>query len=235
MMRPMLLRTSVIIPVRNGANFISEAIASVQPELGASDEIIVVDDLSQDNTRAIVSAFPDTRLRIVEGPGRGVSAARNAGLASAKGDLVAFLDHDDIWPRGRHAVLLQALADQPQVDAVFGRVYVKYEPGARVSARFAAIDGTHVPRILVGSGLFRRHVIEKVGGFSEQMHFGEDVDFSLRLEEAGLRIALCDVSALIYRRHTTNSTERADQIVDSMLDVISRRIARRRGRVHGGV
>ena len=90
--------TSVIIPVRNGERLVGEAIASALAQLGAGDEIVVVDDGSTDRTRAAVEAAADRRVRLVPSGGRGVSAARNVGIAVACGEFIAFLDHDDTWP-----------------------------------------------------------------------------------------------------------------------------------------
>ena len=88
--------TSVIIPVRNGARFVREAIESALVQLSADDEVIVVDDASDDDTGGVVRQIDDRRIRLLDGTGRGVSSARNIGLAEATGEFVAFLDHDDL-------------------------------------------------------------------------------------------------------------------------------------------
>src|SRR3978361_982737 len=107
--------TSVVIPVRNGAAFIVESIFSALSQLQGRDEIIVVDDGSTDNTRSLVRGVRDYRVTMLEIGGRGVSAARNAGLAIVDNEFVAFLDHDDLWPEGRHKKLQAAPSSGPKV------------------------------------------------------------------------------------------------------------------------
>jgi glycosyltransferase involved in cell wall biosynthesis len=87
--------TSVIMPVHNGAAHITEAMASALAQLAQTDELIVVDDHSSDRTLSVVAAMAEPRVRVLSTPRRGVSAARNVGLAAARGEFIAFLDHDD--------------------------------------------------------------------------------------------------------------------------------------------
>src|SRR5690242_11942220 len=98
-------RTSVIVPVRNGVRFIREGIDSALQQLAPDDEIVVIDDASTDGTLSVLNRMQDRRIRVLAGSGRGVSSARNIGLAAASGTFIAFLDHDDLWPPERHPVL----------------------------------------------------------------------------------------------------------------------------------
>lgn len=221
-------KTSVIVPVRNGAAFVGEAVASALAQLEIDDEVIVIDDASTDATQDVLARICDSRLKRFGCDGRGVSAARNVGLSVAKGGFVAFLDHDDLWPASRHAVMAGVLREKPGVDAVFGRMRVKFEAGAQHNQRMAAMDGRHVGVASVGTGLFRRHVVERVNGFDESLHFGEDVDFYLRLMEAGMQVDLCDIDGLLYRRHASNTSNDLLSMERGMHDVLRRRIMRKR-------
>lgn len=87
---------SVIIPTFNRAGWLSESIDSVLHQTHPSVELIVVDDGSTDHTPDVVQAFGD-RLTYLQQPNRGVSAARNVGVAASRGTWVAFLDSDDLW------------------------------------------------------------------------------------------------------------------------------------------
>ena len=120
----MTVGTSVIIPVRNGSNFLGEAVESALAQLNCADEVLIIWDDSDDDTASIVMTFQDRRIRAIKGRGLGVSGGRNTGLAAALGEFVAFLDHDDLWPAGRHFKLKQVLENDPQVDAVFGRTRI---------------------------------------------------------------------------------------------------------------
>lgn len=222
--------TSVIIPVRNGERRVADAIASALAQLGPQDEIVVVDDGSTDGTRAVVEATTDRRVRLMSSGGRGVSAARNAGIGMAGGEFLAFLDHDDTWPDLRHATMSGVLRARAGIDAAFGRMRVKFEDGSQLNDRMAAMDGKHVGVASVGTGLFRKAIVDRVGGFDEELHFGEDVDFYLRLMEAGMQVELCEIDGLLYRRHASNCSNDLHAMERGMSDVLMRRIRRMRQR-----
>ena len=219
-----MVDTSVVIPVRNGVRFVGEALDSVLGQLGPDDEVIVVDDGSTDATADRVRGLGDQRVRILDGGGRGVSAARNVGLAAAHGTFLAFLDHDDLWPLDRHAILRGVLVAQPGCDAVFGRVSVRIEPDApdRIAE---AMDGKHVGE-LIGTALYRRRSLLPVGGFNEAMRYQEDAEFHQRLVEARLDLRFEPCTALVYRRHGDNVTNDALAVRRSFLDLARRKLAR---------
>jgi glycosyltransferase involved in cell wall biosynthesis len=224
----MMCLTSVIIPVRNGANYLADAVASALAQLDAADEIIVVWDPSTDGTEAVAEALTDPRVRVIKGPNRGVSAARNAGLASAGGEFIAFLDHDDLWPPLRQIALLKALREDAGLGAIFGRMRIHLEPDGIPWQWILDMDGRHVPGINLGTALFRGSELRKVDGFDECLSFGEDFDYFDRLRDSGVRVGLCDVDGLIYRRHATNCTNNQRAVQNSIFDVIRRK----RSRVH---
>jgi glycosyltransferase involved in cell wall biosynthesis len=219
-------QTSVIIPVRDGSNFLAEAVASVLAQLGSGDEILVVWDESSDDTASVLQRLADPRIRVLKGPGKGVSGGRNAGLAAASGEFIAFIDHDDLWPPGRHQIMLQAMLDAPRLDAVFGRMRIRLEPDAIPWRWVLDLDGRHVPGPNLGTGLFRSSSLGRIGGFDESLRFGEDVDYFERLREAGMHFSLCDIDGLIYRRHKTNCTNDQRAVLNSAFDVMRRKIAR---------
>jgi glycosyltransferase involved in cell wall biosynthesis len=227
-------RTSVIIPVRNGERFVAEAIASVLRQLAHGDEVVVVDDASTDDTRSLLARIQDRRMRVVNGLGRGVSSARNIGLTAAVGKFIAFLDHDDLWPPQRHAVLLQAVLVDVDIDCAIGRLRLRMESDAIVLPQLSDMEGRLAPNLQLGMALFRRRIIDKVGSFDEDMRYCEDTDYFLRLMECGYRTVLCDVDALIYRRHSTNATCNIAGAEEGMMQMLQRRRARMAGQKSGG-
>ena len=102
---------SVVIPAYNAQATLAQTLASVLAQTLDAWEAIVVDDGSTDGTAAIVAAFAarDPRVRCITGAHRGVSAARNLGIAAARGSLVAFLDADDLWQAGKLSEALDVL------------------------------------------------------------------------------------------------------------------------------
>ena len=103
------------------------------------------------------------------------------------GDFVAFLDHDDLWPAGRHERMVQALMADPQLDAVFGRIRLRLEPGGILWPWMLHQEGRHAPGSNLGNALYRSDKLRKIGGFDETLHFGEDLDYFNRLQKAGIR------------------------------------------------
>jgi glycosyltransferase involved in cell wall biosynthesis len=223
-------RTTVIIPVLNGEAHIRRALESVLFQLDDCDEILVVDDRSIDRTRSLVQSY-QPRVSVLQGLGRGQSAARNVGLAAATGELIAFLDHDDEWPRGRHETLSAALRTNSAANAAVGRVRMQIDAGGDGS-RFVKLEGSHDASILM-SCLFRRQLIDRVGTFNEHLRFGEDVDYYWRLIGAGMVSVVCDVDGLIYRRHGSNATNACPDRMVIVTDILAQRLAglrRQRGR-----
>jgi glycosyltransferase involved in cell wall biosynthesis len=220
-----IVQTTVVLAVRDGERFVREAVDSVLAQLGEGDELLLVDDASSDRTRACLPQS-DARLRVLAAQGRGPSAARNIGLAAARGEFIALLDHDDLWPGGRHRALLAALLADPSADAAAGRIRIRVEADGRLAhyARFDGRFGASVP----SSCLYRRRIVERAGGFAEDMRKGEDVDFHLRLLEAGMKIAYCEVDALVYRRHGGNASNASPADGRQMLDIVARKLARSR-------
>lgn len=217
--------TSVIIPVFNGERFILAAVQSVLDQLDADDEVLVVDDGSTDATSALLN-LPDRRLKLIAGQHLGPSAARNLGLRAAHGELIAFLDHDDAWPAGRHVALRAALAADVSIDATTGRMLILIEPDG-IAADYRDLHRQFRP-CLPWTCLFRRSIIDKAGLFDESLRYGEDFDYYLRLLEAGMKLGYCDHDALIYRRHSGNATNHGPTHAQTSLALVARKLARRR-------
>jgi glycosyltransferase involved in cell wall biosynthesis len=211
--------------VRNGEAYVRQAIESVLHQIKGRDEVLVIDDQSTDATRSMIGQI-DSRVIALEGPGRGPSAARNIGLSQARGEFIAFLDHDDLWPQGRHDTLLAALLADDEANAAVGRMRVIAEAGAAAGPH-AAMSGLHVPAILP-SCLYRHDLVMQVGPFAEDMRHGEDVDYHFRLAESGLRLAFCATDSLIYRRHDRNTSLNAPPGDKVLLATVARRLERRR-------
>lgn len=179
---------SIVIPAYNRADTIARAIESVLAQDYPRLEVIVVDDGSTDATQGVVGGFADPRIRLARQANAGVSAARNRGIAEARGELVAFLDSDDEWLPGK--VSAQVALFQ-RASPRLGLVYTGFSS--------VAADGSatmHQARhrgwiyrdllarnVVTGCGstsMFRRAALELVGGFDPSMPANEDYDLVLR-------------------------------------------------------
>ena len=189
---------SVIIPVYNGERYLPEAVASIRAQNYAPLEIIVVNDGSTDGTATLVQSL-GADIRYFYQPNAGPSAARNRGLAMAKGDLITFLDADDLWVRDKIERQVAYLSAHPEIDIVQGlsqlfRVVIQDKAIMR-----ELMDRVWSPKL--DSALFRRKVFDRVGLFDTQMRRAEDCDWFYRAREIGVRIAVLQEVAIYWRCH----------------------------------
>jgi glycosyltransferase involved in cell wall biosynthesis len=229
-MRPSI---SVVIPVFNAGHRLGAALASIDAQHHDGPlEVIVVDDGSTDDTPTAIAALAG-RVRAVRQDNAGPAAARNTGLAMATGEIVAFLDADDLWPDDKLAHQLAALEGDPDLDVVLGRISYVGLPGAIIpDIAFEDEARQSLSNVHLGSGLYRRRSFERLGGFDESLRFSEDHDFFLRAREVGLRMRVLDHVTLIYQLHDQNMTRGRKAVEMSLTTVLKRSLDRRRA-AHG--
>ena len=193
---------SVVTPVHNGARFLGEALESLFAQDHAPLESVVVDDGSTDGTAAVARRFPVTYLHQAN---RGAAAARNAGLAVARGPLVAFLDADDVLPRTKVSTQVRYLVAHPEVDCVLGRQEFRCEEGFEVP-RWLARDPVYgeVGGVPLVSAMFRRPVLDALGGFDPAYRVSDDLDLFVRMRERGYRYEVLADLVLYRRIHGAN-------------------------------
>ena len=198
------LLISVVVPTYNRAAVLSEAIDSIFAQDVEPLEIIVVDDGSTDSTEEVARSYDD-RVRYILQPHRGVAAARNAGLAAARGDLFAFLDSDDVWTEGSLAARLEVLATNPSALIVYGAA--RYRITAKDRGRFANFDENATLSFpMVCAMLCRREAFEIVGPFDESFEHSEDVEWIARSKENEVSMLPIDMVVFEYRIHGGNMT-----------------------------
>jgi glycosyltransferase involved in cell wall biosynthesis len=209
------MNISCVIPVHNAERYLSDAIDSALAQDWPLHEIVAVDDGSTDGSAAILRGYQD-RIRIVTQTHSGVSAARNTGLRAASGDVLAFLDADDIWPVGRLSALAGALMADASADIVAGLVEILDQRTARSQAKedLRTLHRLH----LVGSMLIRRTVFDRVGLFNESLKVAEDTEFIMRARHRKIPFTCIDVTSLVYRLHPGDISQDIDRIHSSTLD-----------------
>lgn len=196
-------RVSVIIPVYNHANYIAAALESVLAQSRPAYEIIVVDDGSQDGSPEIAQRYPQVRL--FKKPNGGIASARNAGLRSATGDSLAFLDADDFWMPDKLRLQREAFARRPDLDMVFGTVRQFLSPDLTEKERAQRkIEQEILPGRSPGSLLVRRASFDKVGEFHEGLRNAEFVDWYARAKALSLKDEM--LPDIVYERriHAAN-------------------------------
>lgn len=208
-----MAEVSVIIPMKNAARYVREAVESVLKQDGVALDVVVVDDGSTDGSADVVHGIGDPRVRVIPGPRQGIAAAFNAGLAAARGTLVARCDADDIFPPGRLAWQVEFLEKQPHFGAVSGSFTMVTQKGKTLAERKSYGGGLDVTdelrrghgRSHMSAYLFRTALLKQIGGCRPFFVMGEDVDLQLRLSEV-TRIWYEPRNAYLYRLHDSSIT-----------------------------
>lgn len=203
-------RVSVILTTYNGESrgFISEAIDSVLKQTMNDFELIIVDDGSTDRTADIYQKFTtDSRVKIVKQRNKGLAAARNAGIAESRSDLICFLDDDDFWRDDKLEKQYQFMLENPLVGLLSSKLALIDENGAFLRYRFHAPRGHIYHKQLLenqidapSSVMVRKSVLEKVGFFREHLYSCEDYDLWLRITREHL-VDCIDEPLVFYRVH----------------------------------
>jgi len=208
---------SVVLPVRNGGIWLAEAVDSILGQTLAELELILVDDHSQDDAVQRLARH-DPRLRVVSNPGRGVSAAINAGLATAGGEFIARMDADDIALPQRLATQLEFLQGRPDlalcgacVEIFVDRKGVAAAPEGGNWRYQQWLNGCRSPEairrdLFIESPIphptvmFRRAALERLGGYRDP-DWPEDYDLFLRADRLGMRMGKPEPVLLRWRDH----------------------------------
>ncbi len=206
---------SVIIPTYNRADLVKQAVDSVLRQTVSDYEIIVVDDGSTDDTRQVLeSVTPPVRYLFQEN--RGLAAARNRGIAESRGEYLAFLDSDDLFePRLLEAVLATFEA-HPEAGAVCSaerEIDIENNPGKHVYTKrspgvFFDTAGLLTTDTFVGCGrpaVVRRHWVEKLGGFDEDLTVAVDVEMWIRYS-FHMPIVFQPEPLILYRVHSSHQS-----------------------------
>ena len=198
---------SVVIPSYNGAGYLGEAIDSALAQTHPAVEIVVVDDGSTDDTRALAARYGE-QVRYVYQENRGLPGARNTGIRAARGVYLAFLDHDDRFLPEKLARQVAVLDVRPEVGLVYTGWHFIDADGRRLPPTgWDRRDGDVFAHLLVenmiypAAAMVRKAPVDAVGGFDETLTGLEDWDLWLRLAQRGVHWACVDEPLLEYRVH----------------------------------
>jgi glycosyltransferase involved in cell wall biosynthesis len=220
-------RVSVIIPVHNGKSYLGEAIASARRQSPAPLEIVIVDDGSTDGTAAFVETL-GSDIRLIRQAHSGVTVARNRGLRAARGELIAFLDCDDVWTDGKLATQVPILLEHSDIQVVLGHSRRMWTPTPQDGASSGLRMTEPELALSLGAALIRRSAFETIGAFDETLPRAEDWDWFMRLRERGALVAVHPEVTQLCRRHDGNMTNDWSKGRTSLVGMIHRSIARRR-------
>jgi glycosyltransferase involved in cell wall biosynthesis len=195
---------SVIIPVFNGAGYLSEAIESVLSQCYTPVEIIVVDDGSTDGSDRIARGLSDS-VRIFRQPNSGTAAARNQGVRMAQGAFLAFLDQDDLWTGNKLSLQIAAFEQSPGPDLVFGYVKQFHSPELDESSKSRILcPPSPMPGYSPSAMLVKRETFFRVGLFGTSWQIGEWADWYARAIDLNLRVKMLPDVVARRRLHDRN-------------------------------
>ena len=203
---------SVIIPAYNCDRYIVQAVESVLQQEDCLIEIVIIDDGSTDNTEAVLKPYDD-RIRYVKQANQGVAAARNHGIAIAKGDYIAFLDADDYFLPGKLSLQAEMLKKRPDWGIIhsgwqrvdhLGNKLLDVCPWEQISELDLA-NWLRWKPVLPSAMMFRREWLEYVGGFDARFPPAEDTHLVLKLALKGCKTAWLKQITVCYRQHESSA------------------------------
>lgn len=235
-MVPLHPTVSVVVPCYNYGAYLSTCLESVRAQTHPVFDIVVIDDGSTDDTSDVIRPFlSDPRIRYHKQANSGQAAAKNAGVRHSRGDIVAFLDADDLWEPEKLERQIP-LFDNPSVGVTFtGQRSIDAEgrPVPTPERRgYSAFRRGHVTRWLgfenivpFSSSAVRRGLLEKCGGFDESLGMGIDWDLWLRLSLLTDFDFVAD-PLFVYRVHGSQMSRNVNGRIDASEHIFQAFIAR---------
>jgi hypothetical protein len=202
---------SVIIPCKNGAGWLADAIESCLRQTWKELEVIVVDDGSTDASLQIARRYGSSAVAVLENKRTGASAARNIGLGRARGDFIQFLDADDVLDADKIRIQIERLARDPELSVASGAwARFRSDPDEATFVVEPVWRDFSPPDFLISSWLgggmmpnfawlAPRAVIEKAGPWNEQLTLNDDGEFFCRVVLASAGVLFCEDARGYYR------------------------------------
>jgi glycosyltransferase involved in cell wall biosynthesis len=218
---------SVIVPVYNGEKYLNDALASIFAQDYRPIEVIVVDDGSTDSTGAIARSYPEVRYLYEENQGRAV--AMNTGIDNSRGELITFLDADDLWLPNILSIQVAYLAKHPEVGFVCGRMKNFLEPGVPCPPwvePYTLLQS--YDDISLCTTLVRRSLFNAVGNFNPTYLLGESTEWFIRVKESGIPIKRITETVLLRRIHDNNISHDQSNVTHRKLRMLKESIERKR-------
>ena len=186
---------SAIIGVRDGEKYFGEALDSIADQNFEDLEVIVIDDGSKDASVAIAKRHPISPRVLSQAP-LGVGAALNTGIRVARGRYLAFLDCDDVWPKGRLHLMIGIIEREAAIDGVLGRA-------VNTDEHLNAISSPQPARV-IGAWVIKRTSALKIGEFRTDVAHAAIIDWSSRANHVGLKFKILNEIVLLRRIHGAN-------------------------------
>jgi len=204
-MRSEELFVSVVIVVKNGQRYLATAIDSVLAQTYEAYEIIVVDGRSSDDTERIARGYE--HVRYLQQPGQGIADAYNTGIDEARGNLIAFLSHDDLWLPNKLSRQVDCLARQPETQYTVTHFKYFLEPGCAFPPGFKRnLLGKPLLGRIMETLVARKQLFDRIGKLNDEFSVANDVDWYARAKDYAVPMVIIPEVLLLKRVHDTNLT-----------------------------
>lgn len=220
---------TIVIPTFNSERYLSAALESVLAQTYSPIEVLLIDAGSQDNTAAIAKAYGSVELR--QQAGKGLADARNTGIRTARGELIAFLDSDDCWVPHKLSSQVNYLLAHPEIVFVTARVKLFWHSDC---LRIAGFSQAHINDTLIGrtpSNLVAwKSAFTTVGLFDPTLSIGCDMDWFAQAKDAGIPAAILPEVLLYKRIHEHNLSANQEVNRQEILALVKKSIDRQKQR-----
>ncbi|MBZ8138295.1 hypothetical protein CLD22_00070 [Rubrivivax gelatinosus] len=224
---------SVVMPVYNGERYVAEALRSLAAQTWPRLQFIVVNDGSTDGSEAQILSC-GLELEYVAQANAGIASAYETGIARARGEYVAFLEHDDVWLPDKLAREMALFEARPQLGMVYSRYYVADADGRHGPERTSQLElrgdcfGQLLAQTLSGptilpfsSATVRREVLERIGPLDRSLAISIDYDTWLKIAFSS-EIGFVAEPGLLYRQHAGNTSRNGLRAVQDDIRIVER-------------
>ncbi len=222
---------SIVMCAFNAARYIRETIDSVLAQTFTDFELIIVNDGSSDQTVEIVHSYSDARIVLLEQQNAGPAAARNTALKQASGNYLAILDSDDLWLSHYLETMLGIFKTDSNIDFVYPNAELFGTPSWN-GKRFMDRDPSSLPVTLDKlisrecnvfiSSVFKREIIDQVGGFDISLRGSEDLDLWLRICQAGYNFTFTTEVLAKYRKRDDSLSSGSENFYQNVVAAMTK-------------
>ncbi len=222
-------KVSVIIPAYNAMTYLPKTVESVLKQSFTDFEVIIVNDGSSDNIEQWVNTITDNRIKLISQKNQGTAAARNTGIAHAKGEYLAFLDSDDLWEASNLEKQVYCLDNNPDVGLVYVWIASIDENGNHLGQIYGNDEQGYIwekmlQRNVIWSGsaaMVRRVCFEKSGVFDQSLKYSEDWDMWIRISR-NYSFAVIKEPLVYYRFHPNNKSKNHTKIKNELRLIVEK-------------
>jgi glycosyltransferase involved in cell wall biosynthesis len=220
------MTVSVVMAVLDGELYLAEALASVRVQTVAPLELLLVDGGSRDGTRALAAGHG---VRVLDQQGDTLADAYNTGIRAARGDVVAFLSHDDVWLPRKLELQLERLRAAPRVDACVCHAEFFLDPGSAPPPGFRPeLLGAARPARVMEALAARRSLFDRVGGLRPEVSPADDVDWFARVQDLGHEVAVLPETLLRKRVHAASTAHTSASGPGALVRLLRSSVERKR-------